>query len=53
MCNENWKCPVQIPVVACRGLGTQPCYEVPGDIRVEFVENVVINIALVRRSQQE
>ena len=34
-------------------LGTQPCYETPGDLRVELVENAVINIGLVRLSLRE
>ena len=30
--------PVQTPLGAWPGLGTQPCYEAPGDLRVESVE---------------
>ena len=33
---------VQTPLSARPGLGTQPRYEVPGDLRVELVENAVI-----------
>ena len=29
--------PVQTPVDAQLGLGTQPCYEAPGDLQVEIV----------------
>ena len=28
------------------GLGTQPLYEVPDDLRVETIKNTVINIGL-------
>ena len=42
--------PVQTPLGARLGLGTQPCYEAPGDLWVEIVENAVINIGLVRLS---
>ena len=37
---------VQTPLDARPGLGTQPCYEAPGDLPVEPVENAVINIRL-------
>ena len=42
--------PVQTPLGARLGLGTQPRYEAPGDLWVEIVENAVINIRLVRLS---
>ena len=29
------------------GLGTQPCYQAPGDLGVKLVSNAVINIRLV------
>ena len=34
-------------------LGAQPCYEAPGDLQVEIVENATININLLRLSLQE
>ena len=49
-CNENWKVPSSNPLDARPGLGTQPRYEAPGDLRVEYVQNAVINIGLVRLS---
>ena len=36
--------PNQIPLGARPGLGTQPRYEATGDLRVEKVENRVIEI---------
>ena len=36
--------PVQTLLGARPGLGTQPRYEAPGDLRVENVKNAVINI---------
>ena len=39
--------PVQTPLGAWLGLGTQPCYEDPGDLPVEIVKTV-INTGLVR-----
>ena len=36
-CNQNQKFPVQTPPVAPLGLGTQPRYEAPGDLRVKYV----------------
>ena len=32
------------PIRPQPGLGTQPCYEAPGDLRVKIVKNAVINI---------
>ena len=43
----------QTPLGAWMGLGTQSCYEAPGDPWVTIVENTVINIGLVRLSPQE
>ena len=40
---------VQTPQGAWLGLGTQPCYEAPGDLQLEIVENAVSN----RLSPQE
>ena len=45
--------PVQTPLGARPGLGTQPHYEAPGDLRIELVENTVINIGLVRLPPRE
>ena len=42
-----------IGVYKMLGLGTQPRYEAPGDLLVEYVQNAVINIRLVRLSPQE
>ena len=39
-----------IDVYKMLGLATQPRYEAPGDLRVEYVQNAVINIRLVRLS---
>ena len=44
---------VQTPLGAMPGLETQPLYEAPGDLRVDLVENAVINIELVRLSPPE
>ena len=44
---------VQTPLGARPGLETQPLYEAPGDLRVDLVENAVINIELVRLSPPE
>ena len=41
--------PVQTLLGAWPGLGTQPCYKVPGDHRVENVKTV-INIGRVKLS---
>ena len=41
---------VQNPLGARPGLGTQPCYEAPGDFWVKYVQNAVTNIRLVRLS---
>ena len=35
------------------GLGTQSCYEGPGDLWVKIVENTVISIRLMRLPAQE
>ena len=45
--------PVQTPLGARPGLGTQPRYEAPGDLRVKLVDNAVINIGLVSLSPRE
>ena len=45
--------PVQTPLGAQPGLGTQPCYEAPGDLQAELVKNTVNNIGLVRLSPRE
>ena len=45
--------PVQTPLGARLGLRTQAHYEAPGDLRVELVENEVINIGLMRLSLRE
>ena len=37
-CNKNWKVPGSNPLGARPGLGTQPHYEAPGDLRVEYVQ---------------
>ena len=39
-----------IDVYKMLGLATQPCYEATGDLRVEYVQNAMINIRLVRLS---
>ena len=44
---------VQTPLGAQLGLGIQPCFEGPGDLWVEIVENTVINIGLVRLALRE
>ena len=41
---------LQISLGAQSDLGTQSCYEAPGDLWVEIVENAVINIRWVRLS---
>ena len=38
----------ETPLSDSPGLGTQTRYEAPGDLRVEVVENAMINIGLVR-----
>ena len=38
LCYQNRKVPVQTPLGARPGLGTQPHHETPGDLRVEFVK---------------
>ena len=37
-CSKNWKVPGSNPLGAQLGLGTQPRYEAPGDLRVENVK---------------
>ena len=46
------KFPIQISQVVRLGLGIQPRYEAPIDLRVEIVKNAVINIGLVKLSAQ-
>ena len=45
--------PVQTPLGAWLGLGTQPRYEGPGNLRVKKVKNARINIRLVRLSPRK
>ena len=45
--------PVQIPLDARPGLGTQPRFEAPSDLWVKVVENAVVKIGLVRLSPRE
>ena len=45
--------PVQTPLGAWLGLGTQLRYKVPGNLWVKIVEKAAINIELVRLSPQE
>ena len=40
--------PVQTPLGAQPGLGTQPHYKAARDLLVEIVKNAVINMRLVR-----
>ena len=42
--------PAETPLDTQPGLGTQPRYEALGDLRVEIVKSVVINVGLVRLS---
>ena len=35
-CNKNWKVPGSNPLGAQPGLGTQPRYEAPSDLRVDY-----------------
>ena len=37
-CDKCGRFPVQTPLGARPGLGTEPRYEVPGDLRVEIVK---------------
>ena len=41
------------PIGTLPGLGTQPRYEAPSDLRVEIKEKAEINIVLVRLSLRE
>ena len=47
---KNRKVPVQNPQGVRPGLGTQPRYKAYGDLPVEYVQNTMINIGLVRLS---
>ena len=37
-CDQNWRVAVQTLLGARPGLGTQPCYEAPGDLCFEYVK---------------
>ena len=50
---RNFQSSVRQHTGARPGLGIQPRYKAPGDLRVEVVENAVINIELVRLSPRE
>ena len=39
---------VKTPFDAWPGLGTQPCYKAPDDLRLKMDKNAVINIELLR-----
>ena len=45
--------PAETPLGTQPGLGTQPRYEAFGDLRVEIVKSLVINIGLVELSRRE
>ena len=43
-CNRIGRFPVQTPIGARPGLGTQPCYGVPGGLGIENVKTQLLTL---------